>query len=288
MSFLRVENLTHIYNPKTVYAKDAVSNVSFSADKGEIIGIIGHTGSGKSTLIQHLNGLIKPDSGRIFLDNQDIWEQPKEIKRFRFRIGLVFQYPEYQLFDETVYDDIAFGPKNMGLEGDELDKTVRDAAKSVGITEDYLQKSPFDLSGGEKRRVAIAGVLAMKPEVIAFDEPMAGLDPKGRETIIKIIKEYRDKNNAVVIIVSHSMEDMAMIADKILVMNNGKKEMFDTPKAVFSQKARLEKIGLAVPAVTNVIYRLREMGYDLPNDIITVEQAVNAIANYKKGGDNNA
>ncbi len=285
MSVLRVENLTHTYNQKTTLAKDAVAGVTFSAEKGEIIGIIGHTGSGKSTLLQHLNGLLKPDSGHIFLNDEDIWADPKNIKKYRYKVGLVFQYPEYQLFDETVYDDIAYGPKNMGLTDFELKQTVLSAAKSVGISEEYLKKSPFDLSGGEKRRVAIAGVLAMKPEVIAFDEPTAGLDPHGRETVINIIKSYRDENNATVLIVSHSMEDMAVLADKILVMNGGRVAMFGTPKEIFSQKETLEKMGLSVPQVTGVFDILRKKGYDFPKDVITVGDALKLITAYKKGGE---
>lgn len=283
MSLLRVENLTYTYNRNSAFFKDAIKDVTFNAQKGEIIGIIGHTGSGKSTLVQHLNGLLKADSGTVFLNNVDIWNEPKKIKNVRSRVGLVFQYPEYQLFDETVYKDIAFGPINMGILGDELDKRVMEAANAVGISDEYLQKSPFELSGGEKRRVAIAGVLAMKPEVVVFDEPTAGLDPKGRETVIEIIKSYRQNNNATILIVSHSMEDMALLADKILVMNCGQAVMFDTPKAVFSKKDELDKYGLAVPLVTQVIYGLASSGIDLPKDIITVEEAVKAITSLKGG-----
>ncbi|MBE6797957.1 MAG: energy-coupling factor transporter ATPase [Ruminococcaceae bacterium] len=284
MAFLRVENLTHTYNEKTAYAKDAVSGVSFSAEKGEIIGIIGHTGSGKSTLIEHLNGLLKPNDGQIFIDDVDIWQNPKDIKKYRFRVGLVFQYPEYQLFDETVYDDIAFGPKNMGLNAEEIDIRVKETIKRVGLDFSYLEKSPFDLSGGEKRRVAIAGVLAMNPEIIVFDEPTAGLDPSGRQMVIDIIKNYRDTYNAAVIIVSHSMEDMAVLADKILVMNSGKVAMFDTPQNVFSRNEELKQIGLSVPAVTKVCEILREKGIDLPKSIITVSDAVQHLLKLKQGG----
>lgn len=284
MAFLRVENLTHTYNEKTAYAKDAVSGVNFSAEKGEIIGIIGHTGSGKSTLIEHLNGLLKPNDGQIFIDDVDIWQNPKDIKKYRFRVGLVFQYPEYQLFDETVYDDIAFGPKNMGLNAEEIEIRVKETIKRVGLDESYLEKSPFDLSGGEKRRVAIAGVLAMNPEIIVFDEPTAGLDPSGRQMVINIIKNYRDTYNAAVIIVSHSMEDMAVLADKILVMNSGKVAMFDTPQNVFSRNKELQKIGLSVPAVTKVCEILREKGINLPKSIITVSDAVQHLLKLKKGG----
>lgn len=284
MAFLRVENLTHTYNEKTAYAKDAVSGVGFSAEKGEIIGIIGHTGSGKSTLIEHLNGLLKPNDGQIFIDDVDIWQNPKDIKKYRFRVGLVFQYPEYQLFDETVYDDIAFGPKNMGLNAEEIDIRVKETIKRVGLDFSYLEKSPFDLSGGEKRRVAIAGVLAMNPEIIVFDEPTAGLDPSGRQMVIDIIKNYRDTYNAAVIIVSHSMEDMAVLADKILVMNSGKVAMFDTPQNVFSRNEELKQIGLSVPAVTKVCEILREKGIDLPKSIITVSDAVQHLLKLKQGG----
>lgn len=284
MSLLRVENLTYTYNPNTPFCKDAIVDVSFTAEKGEIIGIIGHTGSGKSTLVQHLNGLLKAADGKIFYNERDIWENPKEIRNIRSKIGLVFQYPEYQLFDETVYKDIAFGPKNMGLSENEIDKAVRESAVSVEIPADYLEKSPFDLSGGEKRRVAIAGVLAMKPEIIVFDEPTAGLDPQGRATVMDIIKKYRDKNNATVFVVSHSMEDMAMLADKILVLNKGSVVMFDTPKNVFSKREELKKIGLDVPQITKIIHGLIEKGIDLPRDIITVDEAAAAILNLRKGG----
>ncbi|MBO5726504.1 MAG: energy-coupling factor transporter ATPase [Clostridia bacterium] len=287
MSFLRVENLTHTYNQKTTYSRDAVSNVSFTAEKGEIIGVIGHTGSGKSTLIQHLNGLLKPDEGHIYIDDVDIWADPKQIKKFRFKVGLVFQYPEYQLFDETVFDDIAIGPKNMGLSDDEITKTVNEIILEVGLTKDYLEKSPFDLSGGEKRRVAIAGVLAMKPQIIAFDEPTAGLDPSGRQMVTNIIKNYRDKYNATVIIVSHSMEDIAEIADKILVMNGGKLQMFGTPKEVFSKGDELKQIGLSVPQVTTVCDILRQKGFNLPSDIITVDEAVKHLVTLRKAGGKN-
>ncbi len=283
MSVLKVENLTYTYNRNTPFSKDAVTDVSFSAEKGEIIGIIGHTGSGKSTLVQHLNGLIKSAKGKILYCDKDIWENPKQIKNIRSKIGLVFQYPEYQLFDDTVFGDISFGPKNMGVTEPELSKIVAEASSSVELPNEYMEKSPFDLSGGEKRRVAIAGILAMKPEVIVFDEPTAGLDPRGREVIMRIIKDYRNKNNATVFIVSHSMEDMAELADRIMVMSNGKLVMFDTPKKVFKNRKRLLEIGLDVPAVTQVIHTLNKKGYNLPEDIITVEEAVEAIK-LKKGG----
>ncbi len=284
MTVIKVENLTYSYGSDTPVKKDAVENINFCADKGEIIGIIGHTGSGKSTLVQHLNGLIRPTSGTVYFCDKDIWENPKEIKQIRSKVGLVFQYPEYQLFDETVFGDVSFGPKNMGMNENDIKEAVLTATDSVGISKEYLEKSPFDLSGGEKRRVAIAGVLAMKPDVIAFDEPTAGLDPEGRNTIMGIIKKYRDDNNATIFVVSHSMEDIALIADKVLVLNDGKVAMFDTPKEVFSRRTELEKIGLTVPQITKVIHSLIDKGFDLPSDIITVEEAINAVSSLIKGG----
>ncbi len=286
MSALRVENLTHIYNKNTPFHRDAVKNISFSANAGEIIGIIGHTGSGKSTLVQHLNGLLKPTEGKIYYNGTDIWENPKKIKDIRSKIGLVFQYPEYQLFEDTVYKDIAYGPKNMGVNSEDIENIVLEALQTVKLSNVYLESSPFDLSGGEKRRVAIAGVLAMSPEIIVFDEPTAGLDPTGRSNIINIIKDYRDEKNATVFIVSHSMEDMAQLADKILVLNNGELVMFDTPKKIFSRREKLEEIGLTVPTVTKVIDLLNKNGYNLPSDIITVQEAKQAILALKKGGSN--
>lgn len=287
MSAIKVENLTYSYSKNTPFAKDAVKDVSFTVEKGEILGIIGHTGSGKSTLVQHLNGLIKPTDGKIYFADKDIWETPKNIAEIRFKIGLVFQYPEYQLFDETVFKDISFGPTNMKLLPEEVDTRVREAAKTVGIPEDYFNKSPFDLSGGEKRRVAIAGILAMNPEVIVFDEPTAGLDPAGRNAIIDIIKKYRSDNNATIIIISHSMEDMALLADKLLVMNKGEKVMFGTPKQIFSDREKLQSYGLDVPIITQIILKLRENGIPLNKDIITVSEAAEAILKLK-GGENNA
>ena len=283
MSVLEVKGLSHSYGGDTPFINDAVSNVSFTIEKGEIIGIIGHTGSGKSTLVSHLNGLLKPTDGKILLEGKDIWENPKEIRKIRQHVGLVFQYPEYQLFEETVYADIAFGPKNMGISGDELDKRVRDICRLIGIKEEYLEKSPFDLSGGEKRRVAIAGVMAMNPEIIIFDEPTAGLDPKGREEVMKIIHDYREVTDATVIIISHSMEDMAIFSDKILVMNKGELVLFDTVENVFSQGELLKSIGLNVPIVTRVFARLREKGIKITDKVFTVEQAVKALNDFGKG-----
>lgn len=286
MSILEVKNLTHSYSGNTPFVNDAVSGVSFTAEKGEIIGIIGHTGSGKSTLVQHLNGLLKPTAGEVFVDGENIWQNPKEIRKIRSKVGLVFQYPEYQLFEETVYADIAFGPKNMGLEGDELDERVRETCRLIGVKDEYLEKSPFDLSGGEKRRVAIAGVMAMKPEIIVFDEPTAGLDPAGRENITGIIGDYRAATGATVIIISHSMEDMAVLADRLLVMNNGALVMFDTVENVFKKGDELRKIGLNVPIVTRVFDRLREAGLALPDDVFTVERAVEVLKSFKAGAEN--
>ena len=281
MSVLEVKNLTHTYDGNTPFVNDAVKNVSFTAEKGEIIGIIGHTGSGKSTLVQHLNGLLKPTSGEILVDNKNIWENPKEIRKIRSKVGLVFQYPEYQLFEETVFKDVSFGPANMGLSGEELEKRVLDTCRLVGIRDEYLQKSPFDLSGGEKRRVAIAGVMAMRPEIIVFDEPTAGLDPKGREDVMKIIFDYRAAASATVIVISHSMEDMAVLADKLLVMNKGSLFMFDTVENVFKNGDKLREIGLNVPIVTRVFYELKAAGICVPDDVFTVKRAVKVLADMK-------
>ena len=288
MSFLEVKNLSHLYGHGTPFKTDAVNNVSFSAEKGEIIGIIGHTGSGKSTLIQHLNGLLKADEGCVLIDGKDIWENPKKINDIRFKVGMVFQYPEHQLFDETVYSDIAFGPKNKGLNEQQVDECVRYAAALVGIGEDFFDKSPLELSGGEMRRVAIAGVIAMKPEILVLDEPTAGLDPAGRELLISRILEYRDNTNATVIIVSHSMEDIARISDKVLVMNHGSVFMFDTAQKVFSNYKKLEEIGLNVPQITKIMFNLKDRGIELKGNLLTVEGAVAALIEYMGGGVKNA
>lgn len=286
MSVLEVKNLTHNYSGNSPLVNDAVSHVSFNVQKGEIIGIIGHTGSGKSTLVQHLNGLLKPTAGEVFVNGEDIWKNPKEIRRIRSKVGLVFQYPEYQLFEETVYADIAYGPKNMGLTGDELKQRVEETCGIIGIKSEYMEKSPFDLSGGEKRRVAIAGVMAMRPEVIIFDEPTAGLDPKGRENVIDIINGYRKATNATVIIISHSMENMAALADRLLVMCEGRLQMFDTTENVFKNGDKLRSMGLNVPIVTQVFYKLRAAGIAVPDDVFTVERAVQALKAVKAGGGN--
>ncbi len=286
MSILEVKELSHAYSGNAPFVNDAVSNVSFTVEQGEIIGIIGHTGSGKSTLVQHLNGLLKPTEGTVLFENEDIWKNPKEIRKIRSKVGLVFQYPEYQLFEETVYADIAFGPKNMGISGHELDSCVREICKIIGIKDEYLEKSPFDLSGGEKRRVAIAGVMAMKPSVIVFDEPTAGLDPRGREEVMEIIKNYREATKATVIIISHSMEDMANMADRILVMNAGKLEMLDTVENVFGNGERLREIGLNTPIITRVFDLLRQKGVAVPKNVFTVDFAVEVLKALKEGDGN--
>ena len=280
MAVIKAENIGLVYGAGTSFEKTALSEVSFEIEKGEFIGIIGHTGSGKSTLVQLLNGLLKPTSGKIYLNDKDIWEEPKKIRNVRFKVGMVFQYPEYQLFDETVYKDISYGPKNMGLSEDEIDTRVKKAAEFTGLKKELLDKSPFDLSGGEKRRVAIAGVVAMNPEVLILDEPTAGLDPLGRDALLSQIRDYHDTNKNTVILVSHSMEDIARVADRILVMDHGKKIMLDTPKNVFSKGRELEKTGLRVPQVTKIMMLLKEKGIPVNQDILTVEQAFNEIINY--------
>ena len=279
---LEVTNLNYIYSAGTPFEHKALDNVSFAVNRGEFIGIIGHTGSGKSTLMQQLNGLLKPTSGRILLDGQDIWADKKLTRQARFRVGLVFQYPEYQLFEETVYRDIAFGPKNMGLSSEEIDRRVREAAGFVGITEEQLQVSPFDLSGGQKRRVAIAGVIAMEPEVLILDEPTAGLDPVGREGILKNIEAYRRAKNATVMMVSHSMEDVARLTDRLLVMNGSKLAMDAAPSEVFTHAEELVSMGLAIPQVTEIFLQLRAMGVDVSN-VYTIQQAVAEIRRLKGG-----
>lgn len=282
---LELKNLNYIYGEKTPFEKKAVSDVSINIEKGEFIGIIGHTGSGKSTLVQMLNGLIKPTSGQVVLDGEDIWAKPKEIRKVRFKVGMVFQYPEYQLFDETVYKDISFGPKNKGISGKELDYAVRKAADFAGLKSELLDKSPFDLSGGEKRRAAIAGVIAMNPEVLVLDEPTAGLDPMGRELLLSQILQYHREMKNTVILVSHSMEDIARVADRIIVMSNSKVVMFDKTKEVFSRGRELEKIGLRVPQITKIMLTLKEKGYDVPEGILNVEDALSCItAMLKKEG----
>ena len=279
---LQVQNLNYIYSAGTPFQHQALEDVSFSVERGEFIGIIGHTGSGKSTLMQQLNGLLKPTSGRILLDGQDIWSDKKLTRQARFRVGLVFQYPEYQLFEETVYRDIAFGPKNMGLKEDEIDRRVREAAAIVGLTEQQLQVSPFDLSGGQKRRVAIAGVLAMEPEVLILDEPTAGLDPAGRAGILQNIEDYRRKHNATIMMVSHSMDDVARLTDRLLVLNSSRLAMDGTPAEVFARAEELTEMGLSIPQVTRVFLQLRKMGLDV-EPVYTLQQAVDALTSLKGG-----
>jgi len=279
---LQVQNLTHTYSAGTPFEHKALDNMSFSVERGEFIGIIGHTGSGKSTLMQHLNGLLKPTSGSVLLDGKDIWSDKKLTRQARFRVGLVFQYPEYQLFEETVYKDIAFGPKNMGLSKDEIDRRVREAAGFVGLTEAQLQVSPFDLSGGQKRRVAIAGVIAMEPEVLILDEPTAGLDPVGREEILSNIQAYRKAKNATIMMVSHSINDVARLTDRLLVLNGSHIAMDGTPAEVFTRAWELEEMGLDIPEVTRVFMRLKELGLPV-EPVYTLEQAVAALKKLKEG-----
>ncbi len=277
MNIIEAKHLTYKYGAGTPFEKTAVSDISFSIEKGEFIGIIGHTGSGKSTLMQMLNGLIRPDSGEILLDGENIWKKPKEIRKVRFRVGMVFQYPEYQLFEDTVYSDIAYGAVNKGISGQELDKTVRNAAEFAGLPDNLLEKSPFELSGGEKRRAAIAGIMAMQPEVLVLDEPTAGLDPMGREFLLSKIREYHRKNGNTVILVSHSMEDIAKISYRVIVMNKGRLEMYDTTENVFSQGERLKQTGLKIPEITYIMNMLSDRGYGVKKGILTVEEAVREL-----------
>ncbi len=279
---LEVKNLTYIYSAGTPFEHKALDDISFSVERGEFIGIIGHTGSGKSTLMQQLNGLLKPTSGTMLLDGQDIWSDKKLTRQARFRVGLVFQYPEYQLFEETVYKDIAFGPKNMGLSAEEVDRRVREAAGFVGLTEQQLEVSPFDLSGGQKRRVAIAGVIAMEPEVLILDEPTAGLDPVGRSEILGNIQSYRKAKNATIMMVSHSMEDVARLTDRLLVMNGSKLAMDAPPAQVFTHAEELTQMGLNIPQVTQVFLELKKLGLDVKN-VYTIEQAAAEIRRLKGG-----
>ena len=279
---LEVKNLTYIYSVGTPFEHKALDDISFSVERGEFIGIIGHTGSGKSTLMQQLNGLLKPTSGTVLLDGQDIWSDKKLTRQARFRVGLVFQYPEYQLFEETVYKDIAFGPKNMGLSPEEVDRRVREAAGFVGLTEQQLEVSPFDLSGGQKRRVAIAGVIAMEPEVLILDEPTAGLDPVGRSEILGNIQSYRKAKNATIMMVSHSMEDVARLTDRLLVMNGSKLAMDAPPAQVFTHAEELTQMGLNIPQVTQVFLELKKLGLDVKN-VYTIDQAAAEIKRLKEG-----
>ena len=279
---LEVKNLTHTYSTGTPFEHTAIDNMSFSVERGEFIGIIGHTGSGKSTLMQHLNGLLKPTGGQVLLDGVDIHSDKKFTRQARFRVGLVFQYPEYQLFEETVYKDIAFGPKNMGLKPDEIDRRVREAAKLVGLTDAQLEVSPFDLSGGQKRRVAIAGVIAMEPEVLILDEPTAGLDPASRAGILENIETYRQAKNATIMMVSHSMNDVARLTDRLLVLCGSRLAMDGAPHEVFTRAQELLDMGLDIPDITRVFLRLKQMGLPL-EPVYTIDQAIAAVKNLKEG-----
>lgn len=279
---LEIKNLTYIYSAGTPFEHTALDNISFQVNRGEFIGIIGHTGSGKSTLMQQLNGLLKPTAGTVMLDGKDIWSDKKLTRQARFRVGLVFQYPEYQLFEETVYQDIAFGPRNMGLDEKEIDRRVREAAGFVGLSEQQLSVSPFDLSGGQKRRVAIAGVIAMEPEVLILDEPTAGLDPVGRADILGNIQSYRKAKNATIMMVSHSMEDVARLTDRLLVLNGSKLAMQGSPVEVFAHAEQLKQMGLSIPQVTQIFLHLRDLGLKVDN-VYTIDQAVKVLKQLKEG-----
>ena len=278
--------LTHYYSKGTVQQVAAINDVNLTIEKGELVGVIGHTGSGKSTLISHFNGLLKPDAGKVLVDGTDIWKDKETLRNTRFKVGLCFQYPEYQLFEETVFKDIAFGPKNMKLSEAEVKERVLRAAEFVGVKPEHLDKSPFDLSGGEKRRVAIAGVMSMEPEVLIFDEPAAGLAPQGRRELIKLIKDYREQTGSAVVVVSHSMEDIASLADKVIVMNNSRIEMQGTVDEVYSRGEELRRIGLNIPEITEIFLRLRARGFDVPANVYTVEQGaaiLKALASGRRG-----
>lgn len=279
---LEIKNLTYTYSAGTPFEHTALDNISFQVNRGEFIGIIGHTGSGKSTLMQQLNGLLKPTAGTVMLDGKDIWSDKKLTRQARFRVGLVFQYPEYQLFEETVYQDIAFGPRNMGLDEKEIDRRVREAAGFVGLSEQQLSVSPFDLSGGQKRRVAIAGVIAMEPEVLILDEPTAGLDPVGRADILGNIQSYRKAKNATIMMVSHSMEDVARLTDRLLVLNGSKLAMQGSPVEVFAHAEQLKQMGLSIPQVTQIFLHLRDLGLKVDN-VYTIDQAIKVLKQLKEG-----
>ena len=283
-SIIRVDNLTHTYGVGTPFQRSAVEGLSLDIRRGEFLGIIGHTGSGKSTLIQHLNGLLKPSSGTIFLDGTDIWAEPKKIRNVRFRVGLVFQYPEYQLFEDTVRKDVAFGPKNMGLAADEVERRVLAALSAVGLDASVLDKSPFALSGGQKRRVAIAGVMAMEPEVLILDEPTAGLDPRGRESILQLLRDYHERRGSTVVLVSHSMEEIARNAQRIIVLSGGGVCMEGTPAEVFARAEELEAVGLDVPQSTKIAAALRRRGMAVESSIFTVDDLERAILPKKEVG----
>ena len=281
---IEVRNLSHTYSVGTPFQHDAVKHLNFTVERGEFLGIIGHTGSGKSTLIQHLNGLLKPTEGDVLLDGESIWKDKLTTRAARFRVGLVFQYPEYQLFEDTVFQDIAFGPKNMGLKEDEIRQRVLRAADFAGVNPDVLDKSPFDLSGGQKRRVAIAGVIAMEPEVVIFDEPTAGVDPAGCASLLENIRAYRQATGATILMVSHSMDDVARLADRLLVLNEGQVEMLGKPSEIFTRAQRLREIGLNVPQVTTLFLRLKELGAPVDPATYTVEDALEQLLRLKGGG----
>ncbi len=283
---IETQKLSHVYSVGTPFEHIALDAVDFCAYPGEILGIIGHTGSGKSTLIQHLNGLLKPTGGKVLFQGKDIWAEPKKIRNIRFQVGSVFQYPEYQLFEETVYKDISFGPSNMKLSKDEIDHRVRSAAESVGLPERVLEKSPFELSGGQKRRVAIAGVLAMNPKVLILDEPSAGLDPRGRDAILEMIQKIREESGTTIILVSHSMDEIAQVVDRLYVVNDGKLPFSGKPSDVFVHGEELRKIGLDVPHVTQIVQALNRLGVPVDPAVYTMQDAVKAIlAFHEKEGD---
>ncbi len=284
MPIISLKNVTHTYGAGTPLSVSAINDINLDIDSGELVGIIGHTGSGKSTLIQHLNGLLKPTQGSVFIDGEDIWENKKKIRNVRFKVGLCFQYPEYQLFEETVFKDIAFGPKNMGLSKEDIDKSVRKAAEYVGLKPELLEKSPFDLSGGEKRRAAIAGVMAMNPKILVLDEPTAGLDPEGRKDILSMIVDYKNKTGSTVLLVSHSMEDVASVATKILVMNKSKVAMYDTVENVFSRADELVSMGLDVPQITKIFLGIAQNGFDVSTDVYTVNEGCRRLLSLLNGG----
>ena len=282
MSVLKVENLSYTYNPGMPNEAKALSNINLEIEEGTFVGVIGHTGCGKSTLISHFNGLTKPQQGKIILDGKDIWTEWQDIRQVCFNVGMVFQYPEYQLFEETCYKDIAFGPKNMGLSEEEIDARVKMAAEFCGITDEMLAGSPFDLSGGQKRRIAIAGIIAMKPKVLVLDEPCAGLDPEGRELILSQVKNYQQTTGSTVILVSHSMEDIANYADKVLVMERGTVYNYASTEVVFRDAENLSRMGLGIPDITKVFLKLKEMGVDIDTDVYTIPYAVKQLLKYKK------
>ncbi len=284
MAILKTEHLTYSYSTGTPFEVTAIEDINIEIEPGELVAVIGHTGSGKSTLIQHFNGLLKPQFGKVYVDGQDIWESKKTLRASRFAVGLCFQYPEYQLFEETVYKDIAFGPKNMKLSEEEIDRRVREAARFIGVTDDMLEKSPFDLSGGEKRRVAIAGVMAMEPKILILDEPTAGLDPRGRDVILDLIRNYREETGRTVMIVSHSMDDVAKIATKVLVINDRHVAMYGTVPEIYARSDELVAMGLDIPQVTKIFLGLKENGIPVRTDVFTVEQARAELRSLREKG----